>query len=131
MSRVKHATRRFIAFLASTVFLLGIIAGPALSITRNKAEGLANAQTEKDCNGRVPAFNPWACTHLDVSECHGTNAEHSLVPQWWCTEVFIQKRKLRKGEHICHRDLAYNNYGRLLTEYVHKIQCQPVDPNTA
>jgi hypothetical protein len=104
---MKQRIRRFITFLASTVFIMALVfAASASAITRNQAEGLANAQTSKDCGSFL-----YSCVHEDLTECHDTGTDQRGVVQWWCSEVYVEKNKITGNERAASRALGYGPYG--------------------
>jgi hypothetical protein len=105
-NRIRRRYKQFAAFLASTIFAVTLLASPALALTRNQAEGLANAQASSDCSSFL-----WRCIYEDVSECHDTGTNTRGVVQWWCTEIVAQQNKITGYERIGSRALGYGPYG--------------------
>lgn len=112
--------------LASVVMMLAANGADAQTkfhsnINRNKAEGLANKQTTKDCNSRIL----WPCAYEDLSECASAHKNMAGFVEWWCTIVYVQKNLITRKERVCHRTVGYGPFGGLVATT--KTVCQSVD----
>jgi hypothetical protein len=97
-------------------------------ISKNKAEGIANALSEKDCVGRFPDLARWRCMleSVQASTCATTHMTSPSVPGWLCPEVYLQKHWLRDQVRACHRAVAISPKGEILRKYMTRVRCQLV-----
>lgn len=102
----KQYLKRCATVLASTVVCLVMMTGSALAITQNRAEGLANAQTDADCGSFL-----YYCLHTLQASCWGGNTNTPGVVQWWCLEGWIRQNKITGSQQQASRVLGYGPNG--------------------
>lgn len=112
---MKRFLKKFMVFMASTLFLFAVVASPSLAQTEGQARTTAVNEQRSDCSGSNPAL--YACQNalFLAPVCYGTGVDQVGKAQWVCGGVFTRRRRLvNGGTPYCQTTYVLSPFGRVM-----------------